>query len=54
VLSEFSVEDGGFDKRFRWVEKLQIFVFKPACKSDYEELHQGGKHINVIFGDTFY
>jgi len=24
---------------------LQIFVFKPACKNDYEELRQGGERI---------
>jgi len=47
VLSEFSVEGGGFDKRFGWGEgeELQIFVFKPACKNDYEELRQGGERI---------
>jgi hypothetical protein len=58
----FSVEGGGFNN---WMEKLQIFVFKPACKNDYEELHQGVERINVkrykiesiidgLFDDTFY
>jgi hypothetical protein len=45
VSSEFSVEGGGLDQTFGWWWWLQIFVFKPACKNDYEELRQGGESI---------